>query len=197
MESLHEISKGSFIFEKKLALKPTECHSMVRLFESREDLQSQGQIQTLNGPEIDLDIKNSVDTFVDPTQGPLWESTDELIYSSLALAITELAEIYEAFNLEVPCGDSGYQIQRTPVGGGYSPHIDDLGFGCNRFITALWYLNDNYDGGETEFIYQGISIKPEIGKLILFPPWWTHLHTGRKVTKGKKYICTTWLNYAG
>ena len=57
----------------------------------------------------------------------------------------------------------------------------------------MLYLNDNYKGGETEFLNQAIKIKPETGKLILFPPFWTHEHRGVKLQKSVKYIATTWV----
>ena len=51
-------------------------------------------------------------------------------------------------------------------------------------------------GGETEFLHQGLKIQPERGKLILFPPFWTHEHRGVTLHAGVKYIATTWVCFA-
>jgi hypothetical protein len=51
-------------------------------------------------------------------------------------------------------------------------------------------------GGETEFLFQNIKIKPEQGKLVLFPPFWTHEHRAVTLHKGVKYIATTWVVFA-
>ena len=63
--------------------------------------------------------------------------------------------------------------------------------------TPIWYLNDlDGKGGATEFANQEVSIQPETGKLLLFPPFWTHLHRGATLHAGRKYIATTWVVFA-
>ena len=47
---------------------------------------------------------------------------------------------------------------------------------------------------ETEFFYQKQKIKPETGKTIFFPSFWTHTHRGI-VTQETKYIVTGWYTY--
>ena len=47
-----------------------------------------------------------------------------------------------------------------------------------------------------DFFYQDVSVLPEAGKLILFPPFWTHKHRGSEVLAKKKYIATTWIVFA-
>ena len=50
---------------------------------------------------------------------------------------------------------------------------------AKRFLVFFLYLDDN-EGGATDFPQFNISVKPEIGKMLMFPPMWTHLHAGRK-----------------
>ena len=50
-------------------------------------------------------------------------------------------------------------------------------------------------GGETKFSHYGISIKPEIGKTIIWPAEWPHAHSGEILNSGKKYIVTGWWNF--
>jgi len=68
-----------------------------------------------------------------------------------------------------------------------------------RRSTLLLYLNDDYDGGETEFTEIGLVIKPKAGKAIQF--WSTDenenllkksKHRARPVLNGNKWICTKW-----
>lgn len=61
-----------------------------------------------------------------------------------------------------------------------------------RVLTYLWYLNDVEIGGETAF-NGDYKIKPETGKLILFPATWTYPHCGKMPLSGNKYIITGWL----
>jgi hypothetical protein len=61
-----------------------------------------------------------------------------------------------------------------------------------RVITYIWYLNDVEEGGETEF-WGEYRIKPEKGKLVLFPASWTFPHCGKMPISHDKYIITGWL----
>jgi hypothetical protein len=61
-----------------------------------------------------------------------------------------------------------------------------------RVITFLWYLNTVEEGGETEF-WGTHTIKPEVGKLLLFPASWTFPHRGKMPISDDKYIITGWL----
>ena len=61
--------------------------------------------------------------------------------------------------------------------------------------TVLWtiYLNDIFEEGETEFLYQHKKIKPKTGSLLIAPTAFTHTHRGNKPINGDKYIATSWV----
>jgi hypothetical protein len=61
-----------------------------------------------------------------------------------------------------------------------------------RVVTFIWYLNDVDEGGET-FFFENIKIKPEKGKIVLFPASWTFPHAGNIPISNDKYIITGWL----
>ena len=90
------------------------------------------------------------------------------------------------------------KIQKTPAGGGYHVWHDESGeIGANdRQVVWMVYLNDNFEGGETEFLYYNKRVQPEKGKLILWPAGFTHCHRGGLVTKGNKYVVTGWFHVA-
>lgn len=58
--------------------------------------------------------------------------------------------------------------------------------GARTGLSLVLYLNDNYTGGETMFSDLDLEVKPETGKVLLFPP--TLLHLSKPVTRGSKYI---------
>jgi hypothetical protein len=61
--------------------------------------------------------------------------------------------------------------------------------------TVLWtiYLNDGFEEGETEFLYQQRKIKPKTGSLLIAPTAFTHTHRGNRPQGGDKYIATSGL----
>ena len=59
----------------------------------------------------------------------------------------------------------------------------------------MTYLNDVKKGGETEWYYQNLKVKPEKGLTVIWPAEWTFTHRGRKTVKGNKYIMTGWYGF--
>jgi len=62
-----------------------------------------------------------------------------------------------------------------------------------RFLSFLFYLNTVKTGGET--IFEGMTINPKAGRLVIFPPMWMFPHKGCCPISNDKYILTTYLHY--
>jgi hypothetical protein len=86
-----------------------------------------------------------------------------------------------------------YQMLRYNSDQEYKKHYDGQGATVNRIISAVCYLNGDYEGGEIEFPYHKVTIKPEPGMLILFPSNYAYSHVAHPVKSGKKYSLVTWL----
>lgn len=190
--TIREVKPHSFIFEIEGALTPDICRDMIRRFEAAGDEQYPGRIGQLQ--QLDHAIKKSTDLVVSGKAH--WRDIDRLLFRSLALALREFRERYPYF--KGPFKDMGYAIQRTLPGEHYHWHIDGGSHEfADRQMVALWYLNDvPGPGGATEFLFQEVTIRPHEGKLILFPPFWTHEHRGSILEAGVKYIATTWVVFA-
>jgi len=59
----------------------------------------------------------------------------------------------------------------------------------------MLYLNDVEEGGETEFLYQKMRVKPTKGTILIWPADWTHTHRGNPPLSGDKYIYTGWMEH--
>ena len=186
---LIELKEGSFIFEFNDSLTDENCNDMIERFENSSDQHYRGRVgQTFKEEES---IKKSTDMVISGKDE--WKDVDELLFTSLAKALSKIKKQFEFFS--GPFKDIGYAIQRTDPDEYYHWHIDG---GSHQFsdrqLVAIWYLNDvEGPGGETEFLNQNVKVKPETCKLILFPPFWTHEHRGVKLQNGVKYIATTWI----
>ena len=90
------------------------------------------------------------------------------------------------------------KVQKTPAGGGYHVWHDEntTMSHCTRKVVWMFYLNDDFKGGETEFLYYHKRIVPKKGTLLLWPAGMTHAHRGGLVTEGMKYVVTGWFNVA-
>lgn len=87
----------------------------------------------------------------------------------------------------------GYNLLRYQTGEEYKAHYDG-GTSLHRGLSPILYLNNDYEGGEIEFVHHNIKIKPKSGSLYLFPPFYTHSHIAHPVKKGTKYAIVTWLH---
>ena len=71
---------------------------------------------------------------------------------------------------------------------------------ARRFLVYFWYLNDVAEGGETAFqlnrnVEPKIKVQPKAGRLLMFPPLWTHPHIGMMPISNAKYIIGGYLHY--
>ena len=94
-------------------------------------------------------------------------------------------------------GIYGYKIQKTLPSEGYHIwHCEQSSVdNCRRLGVYLLYLNDVDEGGETEFLYLSQRIKPQTGRLVIFPAGYVHAHRGNPPLVGEKYILTGWLEF--
>lgn len=190
---IREIKPLSFIYEKERALPPDVCAEAIRRFEASADQQAPGRIGQAG--ELAPQVKRSTDLRISGRED--WQDIDRILAQ-------QLVSSFNAFALEFPFfaankfKDIGYNLQRTLPGEYYHWHVDaGPGEFSSRQMVAIWYLNDvPGPGGETEFPLQEVLVRPAQGKLVLFPPFWTHVHRGVTLQSGVKYIATTWVCFA-
>lgn len=190
-----EVKTNSFIFSQANALPGFLCDDMVARFEQNRQDQYAGRIgQTVYS---DSSIKKTTDLVVSGSSKPHWKDVDNNLHRSLSIALREFRRMYPFFS--GPFKDMGYNLQRYQPGEYYHWHVDGGSHSfADRQLVAIWYLNDVPEaaGGSTDFLHQQVSVQPEKGKLILFPPFWTHEHRAAELTSGVKYIATTWIVFA-
>ena len=94
------------------------------------------------------------------------------------------------------------QFLGYPPGGHYKAHNDGETFNYEtrkwepimpRDVSFLFYLNDQYGGGELEFPELGLTIKPKKGMMIAFPSYKEFTHKVHPVTWGHRYSFVSWV----
>ena len=66
------------------------------------------------------------------------------------------------------------------------------GFHLDRFVAYMTYLEVPEKGGETEFLHQSLRIEPIVGRTLIWPAGFTHMHRGNPPLDGEKMYITGW-----
>jgi predicted 2-oxoglutarate/Fe(II)-dependent dioxygenase YbiX len=97
------------------------------------------------------------------------------------------------------------QILHYGPGGHYIPHVDaetlykdDIGLDMwektlDRDLSVVYFLNDDFVGGELVFPEMNWVIKPAAGTLVCFPSDHHYVHGVNPVTAGHRYTVVTWM----
>lgn len=127
---------------------------------------------------------------------------DNIIYNKILNFQKELNNIY---NINTK-GDSGYCLRKiygeTKIhkDGIYSDKILNINnnnyYKSNsiRCLSVIIILNNTFEGCEFHFPNQNVTINPQKGQLIAFPPYWTHPHkVSSPLNNTYRYTINTWL----
>jgi prolyl 4-hydroxylase len=136
-------------------------------------------------------IPNPVRTSMGMSFGPMEE---DLVIHALNRRVA--AASGTAFD----CGEPLHVLRYSP-GQEYKPHVDALPGEVNqRRWTMLIYLNEDYQGGETEFPDLGIAVRGKLGDALLFQNVGADgqadmrtRHAGARVISGVKWLATRWI----
>ena len=116
------------------------------------------------------------------------ENFEEVGKPNLSNLVQYLFRIGEINAQKYQAGKGGYPYWHSEV---YpqAGHNDAL----HRIMLFMFYLNDVDEGGETDFYYQDVSVKPKAGRMVIAPAYFTHTHRGNIPKSGDKYILTSWI----
>ena len=85
-----------------------------------------------------------------------------------------------------------YSILKYGVGQKFVNHIDDHK-DYHRRMSTIYYINDNYEGGEIIFPRFGVKYKPAANDFLVFPSTYVYNHSVLPVKSGERYAVVSWL----
>ena len=173
------------------------CNELIRWF----DLCSDKNFTVHNMPFIDGQQRNSHKSdesivvpsqFFDVSSLSIPNKICNAYWNVLNKCFDEYVAKYDLNNLSLSCYT--FKLHKVKKGQGfhtwhYETHV---GMYFRRILAWMTYLKVPEEGGETEFLYQSKRIEPVVGKTLIWPAHFTHLHRGNPPLKGEKYYITGW-----
>ena len=191
---------SNFIEEYPKSISSQDCLKLIQQFEISNDLHAPG-VTTIG---YDEDIKN--DTEITVTNRMLGDEQWGDAITPVLIALNKNIEKYKKeytidsglddlsrWGLEPP----GINFQRFLPGEGYKKwHCESpCKISSKRVLVWMLYLNTITDKGGTDFQYQDFTCNAESGKMVIWPPYWTHFHRSQVSPSSVKYIMTGWFSY--
>lgn len=186
----------NYCFINKNSISKEICNEIIQLFEN-----SKHKHDGATAGGVNKNVKDTTDLVIDKNDSE-WKEIYTLLENELQRNTRRYVEkannnnkdLKEFKRFQASLSFETIQVQKYVKNTGKYIYHEDGRIYENRArkITFLWYLNDITDGGETEF--QDFKVRPEAGKLILFPALWTYPHRGNVPISDDKYIMTGWLD---
>jgi predicted 2-oxoglutarate/Fe(II)-dependent dioxygenase YbiX len=151
-----------------------------------------GTVNRAAGREVDEKVRNNLIAIVrDPGVGAtLWGRIANHIPNTMTTAWDGPRRRVTAHGLFEPL-----RVYRYDVGHHFGLHSDQsyTRGAARSLLTLLLYLDDDFDGGETDFPDEHKAIAPRAGDAL----WFQHavLHAGKPVTRGTKHLLRTDILY--
>tara|TARA_B100000900_G_scaffold344_1_gene326 strand:+ start:88 stop:663 length:576 start_codon:yes stop_codon:yes gene_type:complete len=172
------------------AVTPEECDEIISHIEHLRENSFMAYDKSFLHKQDHISLNLSQDWTVDlPTTSRISELTIPRFQPCVE-------EYLSAFSILNECKFLVYdlKLKKIPIGGGFhSWHFENSGIQYSqRVFVCQLYLNDDFDGGETEFLYQNRREEAVKGDVIMFPAGFTHTHRGNPPIGNPKYIATSW-----
>jgi len=183
---------GEEIFLVKSLIEPVLCQQLMALIQQHQ--QAAGiLIET-----VDSQIRSGDMLRLGGEESKLADA-NRMLLDRFAVIQQMLVQLYGIkFPYAEPC-----TLLRYQPGQFYKRHIDNMLLGSrfeeleqgipSRDISIVGYLNAEFEGGETYFDRQEVTVTPEAGAVLVFPAYFTHPHESLPIRKGEKYAFTSWL----
>jgi predicted 2-oxoglutarate/Fe(II)-dependent dioxygenase YbiX len=184
----------------KNAISKERCNEIIYQVESaiKEDLPGifwRGA--QVNDKEDDNAVRNCVDLkYKREHLGTILPKNDNLYnaHKSVEESLDLCLKNYESlWHLQMRYKEAFNFVKYNP--GKYFKIHADHGPYYTCTVSAVIYLNDDYEGGEIEFTRHGIKVKPDAGDIVIFPSNFVYEHASCEVFSGTKYSVVVMTDY--
>lgn len=166
------------------ALTPAECDAYIAKMRA-----GNAEVAPIVGhdgtPEVDLPTRNNTRV--------MWDDETEANGLLARVAKTVPAQLSDC---KLVAANPRLRLYRYEPGQRHGAHWDtvvELEDGIHSLLTLVFYLNDDFEGGATDFPELEQKIKPQRGRALLFQH--RILHEATSVERGEKFVLRTDILY--
>jgi hypothetical protein len=172
------------------------CDPVIKYYEDKNKMDK--SFTRLSHENISTLLKSDTTVALNLHNVDAWFDQFKVLFANFDMALKHYIKnsgIGDAYSIK----DFNYtsiRIQKTlPTEGYHIWHVEyDGGYENNKRAMAFTiYLNDVEEGGETEFLYQSIRVKPKTGRIVIWPAAFPFVHRGNPPISGEKYLLTSWM----
>lgn len=103
----------------------------------------------------------------------------------------------EKYNVGIdPFHKSAIHLVKFVEGFFLVPHTDTQS-DESLHIASVYYINEDYEGGEINFPGHKLKIKPKANSLVIFPGNENYIHEVRKILSKNRYSSAMWFQFTG
>lgn len=162
------------------ALPAEQCAAYVQKMRA-----GQGEL----APIVGSDGRPVIETSTRNNTRVMWDDADE---AATLLGRVRSRVPARLSGLELVGANPRLRLYRYGPGERHGPHWDtvvELADGVRSMLTLVFYLNEGFTGGETEFVELNASVAPRTGTALLFQH--RVMHRACEVHSGEKFVLRT------
>jgi hypothetical protein len=172
------------IWTQDQVLRPEECSALIAKIEAVGCVPA--PITTARGFEMRPDVRNNTRAMFDDPEmaGLLFQRVRDRLPARMCLDMTPIG------------ANERFRCYRYERGERFAPHYDGAFIrdaNEESLLTFMIYLNEEFEGGETNFLDFELSIRPRTGLGLFFQH--RLLHEGAPIISGKKYVVRSDIMY--
>lgn len=109
---------------------------------------------------------------------------------------TAYENFIEMYDIKIEPASELFNVVKFEKGYAMHLHVDVLSVSALH-LASVYYINDDYSGGEINFPDHDLTIKPNANSLMLFPGNENYWHETLKVKENTRYTSTKFFKFSG
>ena len=193
-----EIAPGIVVYKDVIQGYETLIENIEEVVSTKLISWAQASVKADNNIEVETKYRDTQTIVIPYVTNPIEDlaSPEKSFYSSIRIIFFNSFNNIELdylknFEVQTQTHDA-YSILKYGVGQKFTNHIDDHK-DFHRRVSTVYYLNDNYTGGEINFPRFNISYKPKANEMLIFPSTYVYNHSVSPVIEGTRYAVVSWL----